>query len=324
MLGMGGTIAGIAPSPEKDPLQYESGQVSVEDLFKGLSVNPSMQVDFEQIANINSCDLTHDLLSQLGARVNQALIDPEISGIVLTHGTDTIEETGLFLHACCGQLAFELGKVVVLTGSMLPSNAPAADGPSNLSLALEIVTKGGKAQALNIGGGVVGVFAGKVIAARDYRKRSSEAIDAPVADSPKFSVNRIDPGIEVPIPENGQWPWVDILTSYTDVNPAIFEFLLASNVRGLVLAGTGQGNLHKNLLNSITKAKKLGLPMIRATRTGGGVIREQVGMDDTQLGTLPAGSLSPAQARVLLQLAIHAADKDKSLDWKKIFATIAG
>ena len=324
ILGMGGTIAGIAANPEKDPLQYDAGQVSIDALFKGLNLSPSTNIQFEQIANINSCDLTHDLMSQLGTRVNQALIDPEISGVVVTHGTDTIEETGLFLHACCGQLAFELGKVVALTGAMLPSNAPNADGPANLLLALELVTKAIKDQKIKIDGGIVGVFAGQVIAARDYRKRSSEAMDAPVSDSPELTVNRLDPGIEVPIPEKGDWPWVDVLTSYADVNPAIFEFLLASKVKGLVLAGTGQGNLHKNLLNSMIKAKELGLPMIRATRTGGGLIREQVGMDDSKLATLPAGSLSPAQARVLLQLAIHAADKDKSLDWKKIFATIAG
>ena len=328
LLGVGGTIAGIAPDPAKDPLSYSAGQVSIEDLVKNIELPNRIDFEFYQLANINSCDLTQDLLSQLGSRINQALIDPEVSGIIVTHGTDTIEETGLFLHLCCGDLAVKQHKVVALTGAMLPSNAPMADGPQNLMLAVKVVAKQIQAdRGLDIQGGIVGVFADRIIAARDYLKRSSEAIDAPVCDSSELSsqtLARLRPLISMPIPQEDQWPWVDILMSYSGIDPKVFNFLIESKVAGLIFAGTGQGNIHKNLLDSIAKAKKLAIPMVRASRTGRGQVRQNVGMNDEHLGTLPAGGLAPAQARLVLQLCLYAAYKDKSLDWKKIFATIAG
>ncbi len=323
---MGGTIAGIAKDPKKDPLNYAAGQVGIEDLVEGFKLPGHTEFQFHQIANINSCDLTQDLLSELGIRVNKALIDPEIAGIVITHGTDTIEETGLFLHLCCGELALKQGKIVALTGAMLPANAPKADGPENLRLAIDVVARLTQLK-FKIEGGVLGIFAGKIIAAKDFRKRSSEAIDAPVSESLELnsaSVEQLCPSLTFPIPEEGNWPWVDILMSYSGVEPKILDFLIQSKVAGLVFAGTGQGNIHKNLLNSISNANKMGVPMVRATRTGAGLVRNNVGMNDDLLGTISAGALSPPQARLLLQLAIYAASHDKSLDWKKIFATIAG
>ena len=323
---MGGTIAGVAKDPQLDPLNYAAGQVGIKALVEGFSLQSQIELQFHQIVNINSCDLTQDLLSELGDRVNKALIDPEVAGIVITHGTDTIEETGLFLHLCCGGLALKQGKIVALTGAMLPSNAPKADGPENLKLAIDVVARLSQLK-FKIEGGVIGVFAGKIIAAKDFRKRSSEAMDAPVSESLELNSSNLDqlcPLLNLPIPEGGDWPWVDILMSYSGVEPKILDFLIQSKVAGLVFAGTGQGNIHKNLLNSINNAKNMGVPMVRSTRTGAGLVRNNVGMNDDILGTISAGTLSPPQARLLLQLAIYAATKDKSLDWKKIFATIAG
>lgn len=326
MLGMGGTIAGIASNPKLDPLNYVAGQVSIEELVKKFQLPSQCHFEFHQVANINSCDLTQDLLTTLGSKVNKALNDPEVSGIIITHGTDTIEETGLFLHLCCGELACKLKKLVVLTGAMLPSNAPQSDGPHNLKLAIDVASKTIKL-GFEIEGGVLGVFANKIIAARDYLKRSSEAIDAPVCESAGLtqeSLGRLCPSLSLPIPEEGQWPWVDVLTSYAGVEPKILDFLIESKVTGLVFAGTGQGNIHKNLLESIAKANIKGIPMVRTTRTSSGSIRANVGMSDDLLGTVPAGHLAAPQARLLLQLVLYAVGKDKSLDWKKIFATIAG
>jgi len=326
ILGMGGTIAGLAPKPGEDPLNYKAGQVSVADLLNVLPKTSQWHVQSEQLANINSGDLTEALLTKLGRRVRQALLDPDIQGVVITHGTDTMEETGLFLHMTCAHLAKTQGKTVVLTGAMLPSNAQGADGPANLQLALQAASGSYKVgdREVVLPGGIVGAFAGRIIAARNYAKRYSSKIDAPVADSPDLELQELASDVDVPIPDTDDWPWVEIVTSHAGAKPQVIDFLIKNGVEGLVLAGTGQGNINQNLLETIKTAKQNHLPMVRATRTGAGEIRQNVPVHDDQLGTLASGTLTPAKSRIALQLTLHAAHEDKSLDWKSIFATIAG
>ena len=324
ILGMGGTIAGLAPKPGDDPLNYVAGQLGVTDLLKGLPMEDQYPIQSEQVANINSGDLTHPLMTKLGRRVRQALEDPVIQGIVITHGTDTIEETGLFLHLTCGHLANTLGKTVVLTGVMLPSNAPGADGPDNLALA--VAAASGKVHLqgrdLALPGGVVGAFASRLVAARRYAKRYSSKIDAPVADTPDLDLKDLVSQVDLPIPDADDWPWVEILTSHAGTKPQVIDFLVKNGVEGLVIAGTGQGNINQDLLGALKKAKEKNLPMIRSSRTGSGEIRQNVPVNDDALGTQASGTLTPAKARIALQLLIHAFNKDKSLDWKSFFATI--
>ncbi len=331
ILGMGGTIAGLAASPDKDPLNYAAGQLSIGDLIKNTAVGSQHQFQFEQIANIDSCDLSEDLLARLGTRVREALNDPLIKGLVITHGTDTMEETGIFLHLTCGALAQKQNKTVVLTGAMLPSNAPHADGPANLALAISAAT--GQVQlthhTLVLPGGVIGAFAGRLIAAKHYGKRFSARIDAPVADSPDLGstgsiAETLNPKVDLPIPVSRDWPWVEIMTSHVGGKSQVIEYLIQNAIQGLVIAGTGQGNIHHGLLAGLQKAKGAGIPVIRATRTGSGEIRQNIPMKDDELGTQAGGYLTPPQARIALQLLIYACKADKSLDWKKFFATIAG
>ena len=138
VLGMGGTIAGLAASPADNPMQYEAGQVEVASLLAHIqsAVPDGIQLVSKQIANINSRNLSESLMTVLGEAVRQALDNTMVKGIVVTHGTDTMEETGVFLQITCGKHAQNLGKRVILTGAMLPANAPKADGPSNLLDAL--------------------------------------------------------------------------------------------------------------------------------------------------------------------------------------------
>ena len=326
ILGMGGTIAGLAPNPAHDPLQYTPGQLGVSDLLHSLASHADfdgLELLTEQICNIDSCNLNESLLTELGYRVRQGLEDPEINGIVITHGTDTIEETAIFLHLTCGRLAYESGKVVAITGAMLPANVLNTDGPENLSLALRATTRSVTINGVThqLKGGIVGAFAHRLIAAKNYAKRSSSELDAPVASSPDlFLSERFDlkpPSKDLPIPTQDQWPWVEVITSHVSAKPVILDFLLAQGVQGLVFAGTGQGNLHQNLLPGLIAAKNLNLPMIRGSRTGAGSIRNNVAMNDEDLGTVPAGDLTVPKARIALQLAINASNLDKSLDWKK-------
>ena len=138
VIGMGGTIAGLAEDPN-NPSAYLAGQVPLEGLIPTVQPGTGFahsEIRTEQLANIDSRDLSEALLTQLGLAVRAALDSPDVLGIVVTHGTDTIEETGLFLGAVCSKQAERLGKRVILTGAMLPSNHPQADGSLNLQAAL--------------------------------------------------------------------------------------------------------------------------------------------------------------------------------------------
>ena len=160
VLGMGGTIAGLAPNPAGQPLQYQAGQVQVQSLLSHIesAVPKGVKLVSAQVANINSRDLTEGLLSQLGDLVRASLANPAVLGLVITHGTDTIEETGIFLQLTCGNYAQILGKRVILTGAMLPANAPQADGPSNLIDAISWASS----PIDNCPGGIYAVMDGRV------------------------------------------------------------------------------------------------------------------------------------------------------------------
>ena len=134
----------------------------------------------------------------------------------------------------------------------------------------------------------------------------------------------LNPVWELPIPKIGKWPWVEILTSHYGAKPALYEFLVSQAVDGVVIAGTGQGNIHENILQVIENHREKRIPVVRATRTALGYVKFGVPQNDEHYGMVAAGYLSPPKARVALQLALAAASQDKSLDWKKIFATIAG
>ncbi len=333
IIGMGGTIAGVAPNPDLDPLQYAAGQVSIADLLKNsLPIELSEQVHLEtlQLANINSADLTEGLMSELGQSVCYALKNPQYDGIVITHGTDTMEETGIFLHLVCSQLAKNLSKAVVLTGAMLPSNAPLADGPQNLSQAVELAAFLGASfePRLQLDGGIYGAFADKVICAKNYLKRSSNQINAPVMDSPDLcsatnSTQSLCSEFALDFPQRGEpWPWVELITSHAGARPDLLRFLVNQGVDGIVLAGTGQGNIHENLIESILEAKEQKIPMIRASRTLLGDIRPEVPVSDQFLGTVAARNLSPAKARIALQLFLYSLRTKKDLDLGRLFDTI--
>ena len=331
ILGVGGTIAGLAPDASK-PTEYVAGQVSLEVLLAQIQegVPSALKLVAKQLANIDSRDLSEDLLTLIGTTVKEALQNPAVKGIVLTHGTDTLEETGFFLSASCGKLAEKLGKRVVLTGAMLPSNVPQADGPLNLLDALKWASTAPE----NCPGGVYAVFAGKVCLARDLAKRHSSALNAPLMDSPLSPIGLINPswvsrvkaiqlasGEDLPIPQ--VWPWVDILTSHAGAQAKTIEALTGAGIQGLVLAGTGLGGLHHAWLEPLRQAQSKGIALVLTTRTGAGAT---VASNDG-LSCALAGTLSGPRARIALQLALNAEKElkvgSKSLTWQDFFARIA-
>ena len=332
ILGVGGTIAGLAANPEQ-PAEYEAGQIGVETLLGQIkaSIPPSLAVNTQQIANVDSRNMTEELLTQIGNAVKESLLNPHVEGIVITHGTDTIEETGFFLASTCGKLAQTLNKRVVLTGAMRPSNVSAADGPQNL---LDAIRWASTARE-NCPGGVFAVFAGKVCLARDLAKRHTTALSAPLMDAPTSPIGLINPSwlselkaaqasIEEDLPIPGEsWPWVEIVTSHAGSRAQTIENLLNTGVQGLILAGTGFGGVHQSWVKPLQEAQNAGIALVRASRVGAGAVIEPRDGVHCEL----AGSLTAPKARIALQLALNAAnmvsDKSKSLTWQDFFARIA-
>ena len=336
VLGMGGTIAGLASAPE-NPLEYAAGQVGVESLVEHIesAIPKSVKLVSQQLANINSRNLSESLLSLLGETVSAALEDPAVLGIVVTHGTDTIEEAGIFLQLTCGQHANQLGKRVILTGAMLPSNALGADGPSNLLDAI----KWAATPLDNCPGGIYAVIDGRACMAMDLAKRHATALNAPLQASPSSSAGLINPswlsGVkavqaawteDLPIPKEGQWPWVEILTSHAGARPETVSLWVESPVKGLVLAGSGMGGFHDAWQAPLALAVGKGIALVRTTRTGAGVTYPDIPEKDP-LGCLAAGSLTAPRARIALQLALNAEKQakimGKPLTWQDFFARIA-
>jgi L-asparaginase len=235
----------------------------------------------------------------------------------VTHGTDTIEETGVFLQLTCGQHADQLDKRVILTGAMLPSNAPGADGPSNLLDAI----KWAATPLDNCPGGIYAVMDGRACLAMDLAKRHPTALNAPLQASPSSSAGLINPswlsGVkavqsawteDLPIPKEAEWPWVEILTSHAGARPETVSLWLESPVKGLVLAGSGMGGFHDVWQAPLLQAASKVIALVRTTRTGAVSTLPNIPEKDTA-GCLAAGSLSAPRARIALQLALNAENR---------------
>lgn len=337
VLGMGGTIAGVATNPDKTPLQYEAGHLGVSSLVAQLesSVPEGIRLVSQQLANIDSCNLTEPLLTALGQAVREALANTLVQGIVVTHGTDTMEEAGIFLQVTCGKHAQNLGKRVILTGAMLPANAPKADGPSNLLDAIRWAST----PIDNCPGGIYAVMDGRGCMAMDLSKRHASALNALIQASPSSSVGLINPswlsGVKAvqtlwtedwPIPKENEWPWVEILTSHAGARSETVTHWLNSKVKGLVLAGTGMGSFHDAWKDALAAAVKHGIALVRTSRTGAGETMPDLPEKDIT-GCLASGGLSAPRARIALQLALNAEKQaqlaGKSLTWQDFFARIA-
>jgi L-asparaginase len=337
VIGMGGTIAGLAQDPN-NPSAYRAGQVALESLIPTVQSSTGIaqgEIRTVQLANIDSRDLTESHLTQLGLAVRGALDKPDVLGIVVTHGTDTIEETGLFLGAVCSKQAERLGKRVILTGAMLPSNHPQADGPLNLQAALHWA----QMDLETCPAGVFGIFAGRVCLARDLSKRHTSDLNAPLRDSSSSPVHLINPswlsrirriqadsGPDISIPPENAWPWVEILTSHAGARPETVLHWLGQPIRGLVIAGTGMGGVHAAWLKPLHALAEMGVAVAKASRVGSGHIHLHLPETDPA-GWVAAGSLSSPKARIALQLALYAAIEakqgGKSMTWQDFFARIA-
>lgn len=299
VLGTGGTIAGTAPEP-MDNVGYTAGQLGVAQLVQAVPALLSSALEAEQVAQLDSKDMSHAVWKALALRCAHHLARPEVAGVVVTHGTDTLEETAWFL-----QRVLAPAKPLVLTGAMRPATALQSDGPQNLLDAVRVAQWPGAC-------GVVAVFAGQVHTARDVRKVHTYRLDAfgsgdagplGVVEEGRVRVFRPWPhgsalGVDR-LPDDGvQWPQVEILTSHAGAGGAVVSALRACGVRGIVVSGTGNGTLHRELDAALRDAQAHGVHVLRSSRCANGRVLE-IG------DALPAADdLPPAKARVELMLRL--------------------
>lgn len=294
ILGTGGTIAGSAASAT-DNVGYRAAQLGVQQLVQAVPPLAGLPLEAHQVAQVDSKDMGPAVWQALVAAVDAALARPEVGGVVVTHGTDTLEETALLLHRVLAP-----SKPVVLTCAMRPATSLQADGPQNL---LDAVTL-----ARTLGArGVVAVVGGRAFAAEGLRKVDAYRLDA--FDGPE--VARMEEGVvrptapwptgtplgaaRVAVPVE-RWPRVAWITSHAGFDAALVDGLVAAGFDGLVVAGTGNGTLHHALDAALARARDAGLAVRITTRCASGRVVGGSARDDQPVG--------PAQARVALLLEL--------------------
>ncbi len=302
ILATGGTIAGSAAS-NTQTTGYKAGAIGVQTLINAVpEISKIAHVEGEQVANIGSENMTSDIILQLSKRVNALLARDDVDGVVITHGTDTLDETPYFLN-----LTVKSNKPVVFTAAMRPATAISADGPMNL---LEAVTVAADPEA---GGRGVMVLNDRIGAARFVTKTNATSLDTfraseegylgvVVGGKPQFEtrVDKVHTLRSVfDVRQLKALPKVVIIYGYQDDPEYMYDAAIAHHADGIIYAGTGAGSVSVRSAAGIKKAQQAGIVVVRASRTGSGVVPP----DDSQPG-LVADSLNPAKARILLMTAL--------------------
>ena len=308
VVGTGGTIAGKAGSVE-DNIGYVAGEVGIQEL---LGAVPSLQqavrgpLQAEQLAQIDSKDMSFPVWSALAARCRQLVADPGVRAIVITHGTDTLEETSWFLHS-----VLDTHKPVVLTCAMRPSTALAPDGPQNLIDAMAVANAPGAC-------GVLVVCAGAVHGARQVQKVHPYRLNA-FGSGDSGPLGWVEEG-RVRLAQNWHqpqagwavdamknivqgdpWPRVEVVMSYAGASGSTVDALVRDGVQGLVVAATGNGTLHHALQAALERAQQAGLSVRVTTRCPLGQVLS-LPWADAALPLVPGLTAVKARVSLLLEL----------------------
>jgi L-asparaginase len=307
IIATGGTIAGSAESATA--AGYSSGAVGVDILIAAVpQLKDIAVVAGEQVASIGSQDMNDEVWLKLANAVNAQLAKPDVAGVAITHGTDTMEETSYFLN-----LVVKSDKPVVLTGSMRPSTAMSADGPLNIFNAVAIA-----ADPNARGRGVMVAVDDDIHSAHDIIKfhatdvatmRSGEAGLLGASLFGKNTWYRKPNAVNTKASEFSvagvtSLPRVDIIYAHANMSPDIITSAVTNGAKGLVIAGVGDGNMTAPAMEAVKGAIAKGVVVVRSSRTNGGIIRRNIEVNDDQIGTVSSMELNPAKARVLLQLAL--------------------
>jgi L-asparaginase len=307
VLATGGTIAGAAASDVQ--AGYTSGQVGVEQLLAAVPQAKKLAtLRGEQIANIGSQDMNDEVWLKLARRINELTAMPDVAGVVITHGTDTIEETAYFLN-----LVVKSPKPVVLTAAMRPSTALSADGPLNFFNAVAVA-----ADKDSAGRGVLVVVNDWVHGASSLTKTSTTAVQTfmsplrglvGVASYGKNDFYNNPPwkhttGSEFDVKGVTALPRVDIVYAYLDMPADSIDAAVTNGAKGIVIAGVGNGNMNKLSVDAAARAVQKGVVVVRSSRVATGSVGRNVELDDDKLGFVASDELNPQKARILLSLAL--------------------
>ena len=307
VLATGGTIAGAAASDVQ--AGYTSGQVGVDQLLAAVPQAKKLAtLRGEQIANIGSQDMNDEVWLKLAKRINELVAVPDVAGVVVTHGTDTIEETAYFLN-----LVVRSKKPVVLTAAMRPSTALSADGPLNFYNAVAVA-----ANTQAAGRGVLVVVNDWIHGAASLTKASTTAVQtflSPLsgligtvaygeAEWFRQPIGRNTAESEFTLDGVTSLPRVDIVMAHENMDGALIDAAVAAGAKGIVIAGVGNGNMTKAALETLAKHAKTGVVCVRASRVATGQVGRNVEVEDDKLGLVASLAMNPQKSRVLLRLAL--------------------
>ena len=307
ILATGGTIAGAAATGTQ--AGYTSGAVTIDAMLAAVpGIQKLANINGEQISNVGSQDMNFDILLTVAKRCNALLAGNSVDGIVITHGTDTMEESAFFLN-----LVVKSEKPVVLVGSMRPSTAVSADGPLNL---YDAVAVAGDPAAR--GRGVLVVMNDWIHGAHSLTKTSTTAIQTFM--SPLRGIVGVSTYGKNDFYNNPSWkhtsasefditnvaklPRVDILFAYEDMSPDLVDASVANGAKGIIIAGVGNGNMNKATLEAAVRAVKKGVFVVRSSRVPTGSVGRNVEVNDDEMGFVASDELNPQKSRVLLMLAL--------------------
>lgn len=306
VLATGGTIAGQADARATGA--YKSGQITGEQLMQSVpGLDKLAKINAEQISSIGSQDMNDKVWFALARRIQDAFDKNEADGVIITHGTDTLEETAFFLDN-----VVRGDKPVVIVGSMRPATAVSADGPGNLYEAVQVA-----ADPRARGRGVMAVLNDKIQGARSVTKTNTTSIEtfSSPNDGPVGYVDTAG-GIRFmtqaggfrrstyQLPAGEQLPRVAIVYSHANMDAVPIEDAISHGAKGIVLAGVGDGNTSKAALDALEAAAKKGILVVRSTRVRSGFVTRNVEVDDDKNGFVVSEDLNPQKARVLTQLLI--------------------
>jgi L-asparaginase len=323
ILATGGTIAGAAATGTQ--AGYQSGAVTIDAMVASVpGISDLAYIKGEQISNVGSQDMSFDIMRKLAKRINELAASPTVDGIVITHGTDTMEETAFFLN-----LTAKTDKPIVLVGSMRPSTAVSADGPLNLYNAVAVA-----ADPKAAGRGVLVVMNDWIHGAHSLTKTSTTALQtfmSPVRGlvgitaygkndfftSPSWKHTT---QTEFDIAGVTQLPRVDIIFAAADMSPDLIDCAVTNGAKGIVIAGVGNGNMNKSSVDAAARAVQKGVVVVRSSRVPTGMVGRNVELDDDKLGFIASDELNPQKARILLALALLKPQRSPQ-DLQALFST---
>lgn len=307
ILATGGTIAGAAATGTQ--AGYTSGAVTIDAMLTAVpGIKDLANIKGEQVSNVGSQDMTLDIMMTLARRINALLARKDVDGIVITHGTDTMEETAFFLN-----LVVKSEKPVVMVGSMRPSTAVSADGPLNLFNAIGVAV-----DPQSKGRGVLVVMNDWIHGAHSLTKTSTTAIQTFMSplrglvgissygkndfyNTPQWKHTS---GSEFDVANVTKLPRVDILYACADMSADLVDASVANGAKGIVIAGVGNGNMNKVSLDAAARAAKKGVVVVRASRVVTGAVGRNVEVNDDEMNFVASDELNPQKARILLMLAL--------------------